>query len=77
MQMRRLGRGGPEVSAIGYGAMGLSSAYGPAADRKDAVPSRRRQDEKPGRRGEARQPRWLHFLEEVTEAEGMLDLVHG
>jgi len=37
MKTRTLGRFGPEVSAIGYGAMGLSSAYGPAADRKDAV----------------------------------------
>jgi len=37
MQKRTLGSSGPEVSALGYGAMGLSSAYGPAADRKDAV----------------------------------------
>ena len=37
MQTRKLGRIGPEVSALGYGAMGLSSAYGPAADRKDAI----------------------------------------
>ncbi|GAB3689858.1 aldo/keto reductase [Saccharopolyspora tripterygii] len=29
---RRLGRGGPEVSAIGYGAMGLSGVYGTADD---------------------------------------------
>ena len=28
MQTRKLGRVGPEVSALGYGAMGLSSAYG-------------------------------------------------
>jgi len=32
-----LGRVGPQVSALGYGAMGLSSGYGPAADRKDAI----------------------------------------
>ena len=37
MQTRTLGRAGPEVSALGYGAMGLSSAYGPAADRNDAI----------------------------------------
>ena len=37
MQTRMLGRFGPEVSALGYGAMGLSSAYGPAADRQDAI----------------------------------------
>src|SRR5690242_5361888 len=37
MQTRKLGRFGPEVSALGYGAMGLSSAYGPAADRGEAI----------------------------------------
>lgn len=37
MQHRTLGKSGPEVSAIGYGAMGLSSAYGPAADKQDAI----------------------------------------
>jgi aryl-alcohol dehydrogenase-like predicted oxidoreductase len=37
LQTRKLGRVGPEVSALGYGSMGLSSAYGPAADRKDAI----------------------------------------
>jgi len=37
MQTRMLGRFGPELSALGYGAMGLSSAYGPAADRQDAI----------------------------------------
>lgn len=37
MQIRTLGRSGLEVSALGYGAMGLSSAYGPAADRQDAI----------------------------------------
>jgi aryl-alcohol dehydrogenase-like predicted oxidoreductase len=37
MKKRKLGRVGPQVSALGYGAMGLSSAYGPAADRQDAL----------------------------------------
>jgi aryl-alcohol dehydrogenase-like predicted oxidoreductase len=37
MEMRKLGRVGPQVSALGYGAMGLSSAYGPAAGRPDAI----------------------------------------
>jgi aryl-alcohol dehydrogenase-like predicted oxidoreductase len=37
MQQRTLGQSGLTVSAIGYGAMGLSSAYGPAADHADAI----------------------------------------
>src|SRR6266545_1218916 len=37
MQTRKLGIVGPQVSALGYGAMGLSSAYGPGVDRKDAI----------------------------------------
>src|SRR6266576_3349213 len=37
MQTRKLGRFGPEVSALGYGAMGLSSVYGPATDRQSAI----------------------------------------
>jgi len=37
MKMRTLGRGGLEVSAIGFGCMGLSHAYGPAADRTEAI----------------------------------------
>jgi aryl-alcohol dehydrogenase-like predicted oxidoreductase len=37
MKTRKLGHSGLEVSAIGYGAMGLSHGYGPATDRKDAV----------------------------------------
>jgi len=32
MQRRRLGANGPEVSAIGYGAMSLSGTYGPSDD---------------------------------------------
>jgi len=37
MQKRTLGRSGLEVSAIGLGCMGLSYAYGPAAERADAI----------------------------------------
>lgn len=37
MQERRLGRGTLEVSAIGYGAMGLSHGFGPATDRPQAI----------------------------------------
>jgi len=37
MKKRMLGTSGLEVSAIGYGAMGLESVYGPATDRQDAA----------------------------------------
>ncbi|MCC6928065.1 MAG: aldo/keto reductase [Gemmatimonadaceae bacterium] len=37
MQKRSLGTSGLEVSALGYGAMGLSYGYGPATDRTQAV----------------------------------------
>jgi aryl-alcohol dehydrogenase-like predicted oxidoreductase len=37
MQKRKLGQSGLEVSAIGYGCMGLSHGYGPAADTSDGV----------------------------------------
>src|SRR5215208_5906224 len=37
MQKRKLGQSGLEVSALGYGAMGLSYGYGPATDRQQAV----------------------------------------
>ncbi|HWJ21102.1 MAG TPA: aldo/keto reductase [Gemmatimonadaceae bacterium] len=37
MQTRRLGNSDLEVSAIGYGAMGLSHGYGPATDRQQAI----------------------------------------
>ena len=34
MQKRKLGNSGLEVSAIGYGCMGLDANYGPATDRQ-------------------------------------------
>jgi aryl-alcohol dehydrogenase-like predicted oxidoreductase len=37
MQKRKLGKSGPEVSAIGFGCMGLTYAYGSVMDRQDAV----------------------------------------
>ena len=37
MQKRKLGKGGLEVSALGFGCMGLNFSYGTALDRKDAV----------------------------------------
>src|SRR2546428_2375901 len=37
MQKRALGKSGLEVSALGFGCMGLSFAYGPAASRDDGI----------------------------------------
>jgi len=37
MNRRALGKSGLEVSAIGYGAMGLSHGYGPATDKQQAI----------------------------------------
>lgn len=37
MQTRRLGIGSLEVSAIGLGCMGMSSSYGPPADRNEMI----------------------------------------
>ena len=37
MQKRKLGKNGLEVSAIGYGAMGLSHGYGPPTDKQQAI----------------------------------------
>ena len=35
MQKRRLGNGGLEVSALGFGCMGMSFSYGPPTDKKE------------------------------------------
>jgi len=37
LPVRTLGANGPNVSAIGYGCMGLSYGYGPDADPKDGI----------------------------------------
>ena len=37
MQTRKLGRNNLEVSAIGFGAMGMSQSYGPAGTREDSI----------------------------------------
>jgi aryl-alcohol dehydrogenase-like predicted oxidoreductase len=37
MQKRKIGNNGLDVSAIGYGAMGLSHGYGPATDKQQAI----------------------------------------
>jgi aryl-alcohol dehydrogenase-like predicted oxidoreductase len=37
MQTRPLGRSGLEVSALGFGCMGISFGYGPAASRQDGA----------------------------------------
>ncbi len=37
MEMRKLGKSGLEVSALGLGCMSMSSGYGPAADRGDMI----------------------------------------
>ncbi|MCC7343242.1 MAG: aldo/keto reductase, partial [Bryobacterales bacterium] len=37
MQTRKLGTSGLEVSALGYGAMGLSFGYGPAVEKQQGI----------------------------------------
>ena len=37
MQKRKLGKSGLEVSAIGFGCMGLNFAYGPGLEKRDAI----------------------------------------
>ncbi len=37
MQRRKLGKSGLEVSAVGLGCMGMSSSYGPAADKQEMI----------------------------------------
>jgi aryl-alcohol dehydrogenase-like predicted oxidoreductase len=37
MQKRKLGKNGLEVSAIGFGAMGMSQSYGPPGPREESI----------------------------------------
>jgi aryl-alcohol dehydrogenase-like predicted oxidoreductase len=37
MQKRTLGKSSLEVSAIGYGVMGLSHGYGPSTEKQEAI----------------------------------------
>ena len=37
MQKRKLGRSGLEVSALGFGAMGMSQSYGPSGTKEEMI----------------------------------------
>ena len=37
MQNRKLGNSGLEVSALGFGCMGLSFGYGPATEKEEGI----------------------------------------
>src|SRR5271168_2231631 len=37
MQKRKLGKSGLEVTALGFGCMGMSFGYGPAVDKKEGI----------------------------------------
>jgi aryl-alcohol dehydrogenase-like predicted oxidoreductase len=37
MQKRKLGKSGLEISALGFGCMGLSFGYGPATEKQQAI----------------------------------------